>query len=123
MQSSPAYEGMFLHGILHRVEGDYDNTRAWYSNVRDSEVFMHAWKYGEEEARAFIDRVEGFVKKNQEELEKESLREIKAVVTFCRGKFGEEEMRDASDAFVRNSGTSNKIGEEMITGDKGFRIF
>ena len=29
MQAEPAFEGMFLHGILHRVEGDYDNARAW----------------------------------------------------------------------------------------------
>lgn len=29
MQAPPAFEGMFLHGILHRVEGDYDNARAW----------------------------------------------------------------------------------------------
>ena len=29
MQADPAFEGMFLHGILQRVEGDYDNARAW----------------------------------------------------------------------------------------------
>ncbi|KAI4246445.1 MAG: hypothetical protein LQ352_006388, partial [Teloschistes flavicans] len=43
MQSPPAYEGMFLHGILHRIEGDYDNARAWYSNVADSDVFKFTW--------------------------------------------------------------------------------
>ncbi len=24
---------MFLHGILHRIEGDFDNARYWYSDV------------------------------------------------------------------------------------------
>ncbi|KAL8745317.1 MAG: hypothetical protein Q9184_007892, partial [Pyrenodesmia sp. 2 TL-2023] len=43
MQSPPAYEGMYLHGILHRIEGDYDNARAWYGNVEASEVFGFVW--------------------------------------------------------------------------------
>lgn len=25
--------GMWLHGILHRMEGDYDNARTWYADV------------------------------------------------------------------------------------------
>ena len=29
MQAEPAFEGMYLHGILHRVEGDYENAKAW----------------------------------------------------------------------------------------------
>ena len=126
MQSAPALEGMFLHGILHRVEGDYDNARAWYSNVEDSEVFKHTWVGGKKEARAFIDSVEGFVKKRKgakESLEEESLREIKAVVKFCREKFGEGEMQDARDAFVSMSENHQKMSEEMINGGKGFRKF
>ncbi|KAL9124093.1 MAG: hypothetical protein Q9217_006542 [Psora testacea] len=125
MQSPPAYEGMFLHGILHRIEGDYDNARAWYSNVKDSEVFHHAWHGGEEQARGFIDRIEGFVKsKESDEVTlKESLREIKAVVDFCREKFGDGEMRDASEAFVRNDEKHQKMSEDMVSGGKGFRKF
>ncbi|KAL9631595.1 MAG: hypothetical protein Q9164_005795 [Protoblastenia rupestris] len=127
MQSAPAFEGMFLHGILHRIEGDYDNARAWYSNVKDSEVFAHAWEGGEEQAKGFIDRIEGFVKRKEEGdkegLERESLREIKAVVGFCREKFGDGEVRDASEAFVRSNEKHRKIGEEMVSGDKGFRKF
>lgn len=26
----PKAEGLFVHGILHRVEGDYENARAWW---------------------------------------------------------------------------------------------
>lgn len=43
MQAAPAFEGMFLHGILHRIEGDYDNARAWYSDVRGEEVYRAVW--------------------------------------------------------------------------------
>jgi hypothetical protein len=39
MQSLPAYEGMFLHGILHRIEGDYDNASIWYTDVKESEIY------------------------------------------------------------------------------------
>ena len=116
---------MFLHGILHRIEGDYDNARAWYSNVADSEVFTKVWD-GEEAAREFIGQVEALVKKregNKQELEKESLREIKAVVEYCREKFGEEEVKDATGAWVRPGEDHRKMGEEMVSGGKGYRQF
>lgn len=43
MQAAPAYEAMYLHGILHRIEGDLDNARAWYGDVQDSDVFRAVW--------------------------------------------------------------------------------
>ena len=46
MQSVPKYEGMFLHGILHRIEGDLNNARCWYSDVNGTEVFMKVWGEG-----------------------------------------------------------------------------
>ncbi|KAH3915007.1 hypothetical protein HBI56_016750 [Parastagonospora nodorum] len=36
MQAPPAVEGMLLHGILHRAEGDFNNARAWFGDVRDA---------------------------------------------------------------------------------------
>jgi len=36
MQAPPAVEGMLLHGILHRAEGDFNNARAWVGDVRDA---------------------------------------------------------------------------------------
>lgn len=116
---------MYLHGILHRIEGDYDNARAWYKNVHESEVFAKVWE-GEEQAREFIGRVEVLVKKKEgdkEELEKESLKEIKAVVEYCRAKFGDQEVKDATDAWVKPGEHHRKIGEDMVSGDKGFRKF
>lgn len=127
MQAPPAYEGMFLHGILHRIEGDYDNARAWYKNVAASEVFKEVWEGGEEEARGFIGKVEGLVKRgegnNKEELERDSLREIKAVVEYCRNKFGEKGMLDATEAWVKPGEDHRKMGEEMVSGGEGFRKF
>ncbi|KAJ9641886.1 hypothetical protein H2199_005099 [Coniosporium tulheliwenetii] len=32
MQAAPAFEGMLLHAMLHRIEGDYNNARAWYAD-------------------------------------------------------------------------------------------
>lgn len=34
---------MYVHGMLHRVEGDIDNARAWYGNVCEAEVFKEVW--------------------------------------------------------------------------------
>ena len=125
MQAAPAFEGMFLHGILHRVEGDYDNARAWYKNVKDSGVFKSVWNK-EEQARDFIGKVEVLVKRkegNREELGQESMREISAVVEFCKKKFGAGEVRDATEAWVQPSEEHRKMGEEMVSGGQGFRQF
>lgn len=43
MQAAPAVEGMYIHGLLHRVEGDYNNARAWYSDVCEEEAFANYW--------------------------------------------------------------------------------
>lgn len=42
-QTAPQFESMYAHGILHRIEGDYDNARAWYSNVCETEAFTLFW--------------------------------------------------------------------------------
>lgn len=36
MQAPPALEGMLLHGILHRCEGDFRNARLWTGDVGDA---------------------------------------------------------------------------------------
>ncbi|KAL8649625.1 MAG: hypothetical protein Q9226_005498 [Calogaya cf. arnoldii] len=116
MQSPPAYEGMFLHGILHRIEGDYDNARAWYGNVSDSDVFKHTWPGGKDDALDLIARVEKLKKDgngNGEELGKESLEEIQKVVEWCKQKFGEQRMDDASEAWVQPSEEKRKMAEDM----------
>ncbi|KAK5410595.1 hypothetical protein LTR90_008178 [Exophiala xenobiotica] len=47
MQAPPAWEAMYAHGILHRLEGDIDNARAWYGDVKDAQVFQAVWGGGE----------------------------------------------------------------------------
>ena len=100
MQNPPAWEGMFLHGILHRVEGDYDNARAWYRDVKESDVFAYAWgrsgesssgsaggrESGVDAALAFIAEVQSLKetgKGDRDELGSRSLDEIQAVVAVC----------------------------------------
>ena len=59
MQAAPQYESMMLHGILHRIEGDYDNARAWYRDVKDSEVFLAVWgEDGLDKVKDFVRRIE-----------------------------------------------------------------
>ncbi|MCJ1407807.1 hypothetical protein MMC19_001878 [Ptychographa xylographoides] len=124
MQAAPMFEGMYLHGILHRIEGDYDNARAWYGNVCESEVFRENWG-SKEEALDFIGRVERLRKKkvgDREALGKESVEEIKKVVGFCVAKFGTERVEDASAAW-KQSEEHRKMGQDMVTGGEGFRNF
>ncbi|KAK5090764.1 hypothetical protein LTR05_000940 [Lithohypha guttulata] len=72
-QVNPKFESMFIHGILHRIEGDVDNTRAWYGDVKDSEIFQHVWLESTKRStgekvpdaahkgwRHFLDRVERY---------------------------------------------------------------
>ncbi|GAM86141.1 hypothetical protein ANO11243_041520 [Dothideomycetidae sp. 11243] len=49
MQAAPAYEGMYIHGLLHRIEGDYSNCLAWYADVASSEVFQSFYGRSEDE--------------------------------------------------------------------------
>ena len=67
MQAPPAVEGMLLHAILHRCEGDMGNARAWAGDVEDA--------------------CEGWVpkKKGEERLEKE-------VAQGCKGKNEEQSL-------------------------------
>lgn len=139
MQSAPAWEAMFLHGILHRVEGDYDNARAWYGNVKDTEVFAYAWgrssqsdspsdgsKSGIDAALAFIDEVQSLKETGDgdvDELGSKSLDEIQAVVAFCAKRFGVQRVEDARQAWTKNEGTIKEKSQAMLVGGEGWREF
>ena len=69
---------------------------------------------GERSERALID---------QEALERQSRREIEAVVEFCRGKFGVGEVRDASEVWVQPSPEVRETGSKMVIGGEGWRTF
>ena len=130
MQSSPAYEAMFLHGILHRIEGDYDNARAWYSDVKDSDIFESVWD-SEAKASNLIDDIEKARKGSKDEkaaldmseLGRRSLGEILRVIAFCEKKFGTERVEDASHVWVGMSEKHKEMSKNMVTGGEGWRQF
>lgn len=131
MQAAPQYESMFLHGILHRIEGDYDNTRAWYNDVRDSEVFRSVWgSNGLEKAKQFVREIEILRKEKKgrcdesdfRRLQQESKREIKDVIVFCEDKFGTDRIEDASLIWVQDE-KSKSNGSNMVIGGEGWRQF
>ena len=138
MQSAPAWEAMFLHGILHRIEGDYDNARAWYEDVKGSDVFAYAWgpsrsdptpgasKTGIGAAMAFIGEVQALKETSRgdrDELGSRSLEEIQAAVAFCAKKFGVQTVEDARQAWTKNGGDVKGKAQAMIVGGEGWRDF
>jgi len=134
MESAPAHESMFVHGILHRIEGDYDNARAWYGDVADSDVFRSVWPDGAEDggeenglnsAREFISAVEAWTKRRQgaeEELRSRSGEEIRLVVDHCEKKFGIGRVDDASGVWISKEKTA-EMAQKMVTGGEGWREF
>ncbi|EME84362.1 uncharacterized protein MYCFIDRAFT_135275 [Pseudocercospora fijiensis CIRAD86] len=150
MQCEPEIEGMWIHGILHRIEGDVQNARAWYADVCETDVFEKVWgKSSEEEkneadaekdgvrtgklpnqrkAREFLDCVEAVRDGDlnaKQELEKDARREVETLLEWCGQKFGTEKNLDASKAWVQPGGNSD-VGQKkqsMLTGGDGFRKF
>ncbi|KAM3078085.1 hypothetical protein ACMFMG_002613 [Clarireedia jacksonii] len=143
--AAPAFEGMYLHGILHRIEGDYNNARAWYSDVKESEIYAktwgvegHTWKSWKEvggddrhlldEGQKFLDAVQRFKETRGREgdkaaLEEESRRELEGITHWCVQRFGTHKMEDASSAWVKPSDEIRQIGEDQVNGDSGRRKF
>lgn len=86
---------------------------------------------GEEEAGRLIDEVEAFRGKKVserregegEQLDERIRSELGRVMEWCRGKFGDGEVVDAREAWVKNSEEIASISEDMVSGDKGFRKF
>ncbi|KAF8536924.1 hypothetical protein BDD12DRAFT_888850 [Trichophaea hybrida] len=124
MQSAPAFEGMYLHGILHRIEGDIPNARAWYSDVADSDVFREIWGGGNR-WEVFLGAIEAL---RRGEGEKDGLRErgeeeVRKVLEWCVDKFGTDRMVDASSMWVRPSEKIKSMGEGQVTGDQQRGVF
>ncbi|KAI9689456.1 MAG: hypothetical protein M1822_010107 [Bathelium mastoideum] len=186
MQAPPAVEGMLLHAMLHRLEGDWNNARAWLTDVgRDGED-GHETKSGDEgqqngrgerEQRAsefkadtkgsggtregkgrgvsllqhvygsmplltatgdrasrkplhvaldLIEATEIFRMQNKgskEDLNPAMQHETQRLLDWCTGEFGKGRWEDATSAWVRPEEKVRKIGEEMVSGGKGWREF
>ena len=124
------HEGMYQHGILHRIEGDFDNARAWYRDVAESEVYKAVWQGKGMDGQALIDETENLVSKSKSgkgideaDLARRSQGEILAVIDFCVKKFGTEKVHDASSNWKQPDGEKKKLGQEMVSGSKGHREF
>ncbi|KAI7214754.1 hypothetical protein KC333_g5835 [Hortaea werneckii] len=161
MQAPPAYEGMMIHAVLHRVEGDYRNAEAWYNDVFHGEeqerggkgCLERCWgggREGLERCLGFVRRVEGLRKKKNapvgkkgdggregsgvgggyeeqqtglEDLERESRREIEALVAWCVERFGTGKCDDATQVWVRDREEVREMKKEMVVGGEGWRQF
>lgn len=119
---------MFVHGILHRIEGDYDNTRAWYGDVEGSECFNAVWEGASDEAMGFIGEIEAWRKggrapgAEEERLRAKSLKELMRVLEFCEERFGTGTVEDATAVWVPKEKTKEQAAA-MITGGEGWREF
>ena len=58
-----------------------------------------------------------------EDLGARSIQEIKGVIDFCVSKFGSGQYQDARVAWVRADEEKNRLGQEMVSGGKGYREF
>lgn len=161
MSSPPAVEGMLLHAIVHRTEGDYANARAWAGDVADAvggwvpkrvgrerldegaktgmkgvdageDVlgFVYGEGGGIEELISEVEngRRKGWGKEREVDGEEEEVRwrirrELERLLEWCGRKFGEGAWVDASGAWVRPGEEVRGIGEEMVSGGKGWREF
>jgi hypothetical protein len=129
MENRPAYEAMFLHGLLHRIESDYRNAELWYGDVSESEIFAAAWpesRGGLKAAHEFIQRVEMFKKKKEgdkQALQEKSKVEIEAIAKFLKEKFGTDAVVDATTVWVEKPEKSKEAAKKMIVGGEGWRQF
>ena len=118
-----------MHGILHRVEGDYRNAEAWYGDVQESECFKAVWPEGMgglEGGLGFIRKVEALRKEGKgslEELQRESGREFEALRDFLVKKFGLERVEDATTVWVGKSEEGKKQHAGQLVGGEGWRQF
>ncbi|BFZ62333.1 hypothetical protein YB2330_003426 [Saitoella coloradoensis] len=89
--------GDWWHGILHRIEGDYENARCWYDDIKHPMLReVHV------DPKGFVDGIEsvkahpnspmpaGKELKRYEELRKKSLEEVKTVLQWAVKRYGKE---------------------------------
>lgn len=147
MQSPPAWEGMLLHAVLHRIEGDYANAEAWYDDVAESEVLIYVWGddmlegSSRERARQFVtccrelakrpalhqteirEENEPELRRQRVELQQQADREVQRLLDWCVRRFGSQEYLDASDAWVQDQGKIKEVKDSQLVGGEGWRSF
>lgn len=107
---------------------DFDTVKAMKGKVGCGVRFAEFVHGGDKAgAEKLVDDVEKWRKEKsageEEELEGRIRGELVKVLEWCKKKFGEGEWTDASTAWVKHSEEVRKMGEDMISGGKGFRDF
>jgi len=147
MQAPPAHKAMFLHGVLHRMEGDLENAWAWYVDVKDAEVMKVVWAGNgaaqgdrklapEDSSESAIDHallfLDGLIeakttvcsgKVAPQELTQTSLGEFSLLWALCENKFGTAQVLEASSIWLSMAEKHADFTEKMITGGEGWREF
>ncbi|RSH85748.1 hypothetical protein EHS25_003889 [Saitozyma podzolica] len=75
-----------LHATLHRREGDYWNSKWWWSRIP-----AHPTIKSVADSKAFVDaceRLNGTGSKEEDQLRERQWDELKGLVEFTRGKYG-----------------------------------
>ncbi|KAF3930939.1 hypothetical protein ABW19_dt0209143 [Dactylella cylindrospora] len=117
MQAEPAFAGMMLHAVLHRIEGDYDHSREWYTKTHPSDLLTYVWEHagGINGALSLVHDIEVFSKgtkhgqvngeyhyvcQRHQDLENMYEKEFQSILRWCEEKFGTEKWEDATGEYV-----------------------
>ncbi|PSN67815.1 hypothetical protein BS50DRAFT_572815 [Corynespora cassiicola Philippines] len=60
---------------------------------------------------------------DEKEIEERTREELRRVIEWCTDKFGDGPWVDARSAYAGPGDEVRKIGEDMVTGSKGWREF
>lgn len=112
-------EADYWHGILHRIEGDYRNSRAWYENM-DIEL-VGKFHGSVKQAHKFCDDCRNVTAERNSEhhdvasLKKAGMAEMLGLLDVCIRDFGLEAQADVSE-YYGNREDLKKLGSEMTLG-------